>query len=85
MRKRIKNSLSAKVFLWVFSTLTICCILVYGIIFALLPSQFDVRLYNEMEENVTQLTNKIDGRPIYSAYDEIEEFCRSNNARYLCR
>lgn len=80
MRKRIKNSLSAKVFLWVFSTLTICCILVYGIIFALLPSQFDVRMYNEMEENVTQLTNKIDGRPIYSAYDEIEEFCRSNNA-----
>jgi len=80
LRKRIKNSLSAKVFLWVFSTLTICCILVYGIIFALLPSQFDVRMYNEMEENVTQLTNKIDGRPIYSAYDEIEEFCRSNNA-----
>ena len=80
MRKRIRNSLSAKVFLWVFSTLTICCILVYGIIFALLPSQFDVRMYNEMEDKVTQLANRLDGRPIFRAYDEIEEFCRSNNA-----
>ena len=80
MRKRIRNSLSAKVFLWVFSTLTICCILVYGIIFALLPSQFDVRMYNEMEDKVTQLAYRLDGRTMYQAYDELEEFCRSNNA-----
>ena len=80
MRKKIRNSLSVKVFLWVFCCLAVCCILVYGIIFALLPRQFDVRLHNEMEQNVEQLAVRIDGKPMYAAYNEIDEFCRSNNA-----
>ena len=80
MRKRIRNSLSVKVFLWVFSALAICCIIVYGIIFALLPKQFDIRMYNEMEENTMHLVEKLEAGSYFDAPEKIYEFCRNNNA-----
>lgn len=80
MLKKIKNSLSAKVFLWVFCSLAVCCIVVYGIIFALLPKQFDVRMYNEMEQSARQLAEKLSEGAYWDGDEEIEDFCRINNA-----
>lgn len=83
MLKKIRNSLSSKIFLWVFCSLTVCCIIVYGIIFALLPKQFDIRLYDEMQQSVSQLSDKLGKGTYYDAQNDIEDFCRINNASVI--
>ena len=80
MLKRIKNSLSAKVFLWVFCLLSISCTIVYGIIFALLPKQFDVSTYDGMEHNIRQLCHSLERTSSYDAHIVIDDFCSYYNA-----
>ncbi len=79
MLKRIRNSLSAKVFLCVFCALTICCIIVYWVIFALLPKQYDIDSYNEMDRNVTDLVNELDISTLYEGEEIINNFCMRYN------
>ncbi len=79
MRKRIRNSLSAKVFLWVFSALTVCCTIIYWVIFALLPKQFDINEYNEMEEKIGYFINDLEGGYYNQALEKIDAFCEKNN------
>lgn len=66
-----------------FCSLTVCCIIVYGIIFALLPKQFDIRLYDEMQQSVSQLSDKLGKGTYYDAQNDIEDFCRINNASVI--
>ena len=80
MQKSIKNSLSAKVFLWVFCLLSVSCTIVYGIIFALLPKQFDIGSYDEMEQNVYRLARDLEGMHSFDCEYLINDFCRIYNA-----
>ena len=59
MRKRIKNSLSIKVFLWVFSALTICSMLIYGIVLTVLPKQYQVTSDKQLDTNTEILVSKL--------------------------
>ena len=63
-----------------FCALTVGCIIVYGIIYALLPKQFDIRLYDEMEKETVQLADNLSEGTFFEADVQIEEFCRINNA-----
>ena len=79
MRKTVKNSLSVKVFLWVFSALTICSILIYGIVLTVLPKQYQVTSDKQLNENTEILVSKLQGMRYEEAVNEIYNFCIQNN------
>lgn len=80
MRKRIKNSLSIKVFLWVFSALTVCSILIYGIVLTVLPKQYQVTSYEQLDANTEFLVSKLQNLHYEDAVNEIYNFCIQNNS-----
>lgn len=83
MRKRIKNSLSIKVFLWVFSALTICSVLIYGIVLTVLPKQYQITSDKRLEANTEILVSKLRTMRYEEAANEIYNFCIQNNSAAL--
>lgn len=83
MRKKIKNSLSVKVFLWVFSALTICSMLIYGIVLTVLPRQYQVTSDEWLDVNTEILVSKLKSMRYEDAVDEIYNFCIQNNSAAL--
>ena len=55
MVKRIKNSLSAKVFLWIASLLILCSLLIYGMVMIFLPQSYTVVASSRVEKEIEQL------------------------------
>ena len=80
MRKKIKNSLSAKVFLWVFSALTICSMLIYGIVLTALPKQYQIISDKQLDINTEMLFSKLQNMCYEDAVNEIYNFCIQNNS-----
>lgn len=80
MRKKIKNSLSIKVFLWVFSALTICSMLIYGIVLTVLPKQYQVTSDKQLDTNTEGLVSKLQSMRYEEAVNEIYNFCIQNNS-----
>jgi len=79
LRKKIRNSLSAKVFLWVFSALTVCCIVIYTIVLTVLPKQYNKTSFNDIEKDLTTLIEDINGKTIKDVSGEIYNFCIKNS------
>ena len=75
MRKKIKNSLSIKVFLWVFSALTICSVLIYGIVLIFLPKQYQITSDKQLDTNTEILVSKLQDMSYKDAIEEIYNFC----------
>lgn len=80
MRKKIKNSLSVKVFLWVFSALTICSMLIYGIVLTVLPKQYQITSDEQLDANTEVLVSKLRNMRYEDAVNEIYNFCIQNNS-----
>lgn len=80
LRKKIKNSLSIKVFLWVFSALTICSMLIYGIVLTVLPKQYQVTSDKQLDTNTEGLVSKLQSMRYEEAVNEIYNFCIQNNS-----
>lgn len=80
MQKRIRNSLSIKVFLWVFSALTICSMLIYGIVLTILPKQYQVTSDKQLDTNTEILVSKLQDMRYEDAVNEIYNFCIQNNS-----
>ena len=80
MRKKIKNSLSVKVFLWVFSALAICSMLIYGIVLTVLPKQYQVTSDRQLDTNTEILVSKLQDVRYDEAVNEIYNFCIHNNS-----
>ncbi|RKI26387.1 sensor histidine kinase [bacterium 1xD8-6] len=80
MRKKIKNSLSVKVFLWVFSALTICSMLIYGIVLTVIPKQYQVTSDKQLDTNTEILVSKLQDMRYDEAVSEIYNFCIQNNS-----
>ncbi len=83
LRKKIKNSLSAKVFLWVFSALTICSMLIYGIVLTVLPKQYQLTSDEQLNKNVEVLVMKLQDMRYEDAVNEIYNFCIQNNSAVM--
>lgn len=83
MRKKIKNSLSIKVFLWVFCALTICSMLIYGIVLTVLPKQYQVTFDKQLDANTEILVAKLQDMRYEDAVNEIYNFCIQNNSTAL--
>lgn len=80
MRKKIKNSLSVKVFLWVFSALTFCSMLIYGIVLTVLPRQYQAASDKRLDSNIEALVVTLEKMRYEEAVDEIYNFCIQNNS-----
>lgn len=80
MREKIKNSLSIKVFLWVFAALTICSTLIYGIVLTVLPKQYQITSDKQMEQNVDTLVSELSSMRYDDGITKIYNFCIQNNA-----
>lgn len=80
MRKKIKNSLSVKVFLWVFSALTICSMLIYGIVLTVLPKQYQITSDAQLDANTEALVANLQDLRYEDAVNEIYNFCIQNNS-----
>ncbi|MDE6635993.1 MAG: HAMP domain-containing histidine kinase [Lachnospiraceae bacterium] len=79
MRKKIKNSLSIKVFLWVFAALTICSTIIYGIVLTVLPKQYQLTSDEQLDTNIEILASKLRNMRYDDAVEEIYNFCIQNN------
>lgn len=80
LRKKIKSSLSVKVFLWVFSALTICSMLIYAIVLTVLPKQYQVTSDKQLDENTAILVSRLQNMRYEEAVNEIYNFCIQNNS-----
>ncbi len=80
LRKKVKNSLSIKVFLWVFLALTICSMLIYGIVLTFLPKQYQVTSDRQLDANTEILVSKLKDMTYEDAVNEIYNFCVQNNS-----
>lgn len=80
MQKKIKNSLSAKVFLWVFTALTICSVLIYGILMAVVPERYQFVNDGQLENNTNALFSELENISYEDAIQKIYNFCIENNA-----
>lgn len=80
MRKKIKNSLSAKVFLLVFSALTICSMLIYATVMIVLPGRYQFAHDSRLEANAETLYSDLEGQPYDEAVKQIYNFCIQNNS-----
>lgn len=80
MQKRINNSLSIKVFLWVFFALMICSTLIYGIVLTVLPKQYQINADKQLDSNIEMLVSKVRDMSYDEAVKEIYNFCIENNS-----
>ncbi len=67
-------------FLWVFLALSICSILIYGIILTVLPKQYQITFNKTLETNSKNLIAKISDMRYGDAVREINNFCIQNNS-----
>lgn len=80
MRRKIRNSLSIKVFLWVFAALTICSMIIYGIVLTVLPKQYQLTSDRQMETNMDILVSELQEMSYDDGIRKIYNFCIQNNA-----
>ncbi|MFQ8636813.1 MAG: ATP-binding protein [Acutalibacteraceae bacterium] len=83
MIKRIKNSLSAKVFFWIAGLLVLCSLLIYGMVMFFLPQSYTTVVSNHAVDEMNQLAETL-AQTNYSDADEvIEEFCKNQQAMII--
>ena len=80
MVKRIRNSLSAKVFLWIAILLILCSLLIYGIVMIFLPGSYTVVASDRIEKEIQQFTDTLTQTNYADAKKIIEQFCYKNQA-----
>lgn len=81
--KKIKNSLSAKVFLWIAGLLILCSLLIYGMVMIFLPQSYTVVASSRVEKEIEQLIDTLSQTDYDDAGDVIEQFCQSNRASVI--
>mgnify|MGYP003070271051 CR=1 FL=1 len=80
MVKKIKNNLSAKVFLRIAGLLILCSLFIYGIVMIFLPQSYTVVSSNRVEAEMKELTEMLPQTNFDQAKDAIDQFCQNNHA-----
>ena len=78
--KKVRNCLSAKVFLWIAGILSFCSLLIYGIVMIFLPQSYMVVATNHVSGEITQLLEALSQTNYADADKVIEQFCQNNQA-----
>lgn len=80
LREKIKNSLTAKIFLWVFFILTICSMVIYSIMMNVIPKHYQVIANDKLETNADYLFSELENVSYDDAVSMIYDFCIQNNS-----
>lgn len=80
MFKKIRSSLSAKVFLWITGLLALCCVLIYGLVMLFLPESYTMVTTSRVEEDIQQLLKTLSQTEFEDIQGPIERFCRNHHA-----
>ena len=80
MAKKIKNSLSAKVFLWIAGLLILCSLAIYGMVMLFLPQSYTVVASSRVEGEIQQLTESLSQTDFADAEKILDRFSRENQA-----
>lgn len=77
--RRIKDSLSAKVFLGMFCALTLCSLVVYGIVMLVIPNQYTSLMNNRTSQLIDALSDELSGMNYDQACAAVYDFCLKNH------
>lgn len=80
MRRKIRNSLNLKVFLWVFTALTVCSMLIYCIVMAVLPKQYQFTEDKQLDANAEVFVSELRTMRYDDGIKAIYNFCIRNNS-----
>ena len=80
MVKTIRNSLSAKVFLWIAGLLILCSLLIYGMVMIFLPQSYTVVASSRVESEIQQLTETLSRADFADSGEILNQFSRENQA-----
>lgn len=80
MGKKIKNSLSVKVFLWISGLLILCSLIIYGIVMFFLPQSYTVVASDRVESEIQQLTERLTQTAFVDSGQILDQFSRENQA-----
>lgn len=80
MVKKIRNSLSAKVFLWIAGLLILCSLSIYGMVMVFLPQSYTVVASSRVESEIQQLTESLSHADFADAREILDQFSRENQA-----
>lgn len=78
--KKVRNSLSAKVFLWIAGILIFCSLLIYGVVMIFLPQSYMVVATNRVSGEITGLLETLSQTNYADADKVLEQFCQNNQA-----
>lgn len=77
--RRIKDSLSAKVFLGMFGALTLCSLAVYGIVMLVIPNQYTSLMNTRTAQLIDALSDELNGMSYDQACAAVYDFCLKNH------
>ncbi len=80
MRKKIKESIGAKTFLTMFLLLTVCCILIYGMVMVFLPKNYHLELQNQFTTDFYKMAESLEKNGWEDMLQDILAFSMRNNA-----
>lgn len=83
MVKKIKDSLSAKVFLWIAGILILCSLLIYGIVMIFLPQSYSFVTSTRVEGEISQLAETLSQTKFEDSEKILEDFCAKNYASVI--
>ena len=78
MAKRIRDSLTAKVFLWIFLLLVICSLLIYSCVMVFVPKRYTAMSRATAIDKTIQLGEALSSAAPEDIPKEIERFCLEN-------
>ena len=74
MAKRIRDSLTVKVFLWIFLLLVICSLLIYGCVMVFVPKRYTAMSRSSAVDKTIQLGDDLSSATHEDIPKEIERF-----------
>lgn len=80
MLSKIKNSLTAKVFLLVFTALSVCSMLIYCILIAVLPKQYQFTQDKQLNINAEIFISELKNLQYEDGIKAIYDFCIQNSS-----
>ncbi len=80
MIKKIRSSLSAKVFLYIATLLLVCSLIIYGVVMVVMPKSYKSELAGQFTVNLNQLITQLENVSENEAPDIIYDFCLANQA-----
>lgn len=80
MVKKIRNSLSAKAFLWIAGLLILCSLSIYGMVMVFLPQSYTVVASSRVESEIQQLTESLSNADFADSREILDQFSRENQA-----